>query len=196
MARRQAWRGRRGRRSWPSSGTTTEGTKQGAAEGLGAGRTETEAGEVLAQGSGDAGHRNGPERWRNRRGRRRGRDLGALLLQAEAGKGGARAQGRDEAERGEGRGGAGALDAGGGRARWIGRSGALPGDASMRAMGIECGAEGGRGGDGIGQGMFGPVGLGLGGARLGHDANGPAWLLGCKAVGLAASLSLANPLSP
>ena len=97
--------------------TTSAGTKQGAAEGLGAGRTETEAGEVLAQGSGDAGHRNGPERWRNRRGHRRGRDLGALLLQAEAGKGGARAQGRDEAEQGEGRGGAGALDAGGGRAR-------------------------------------------------------------------------------
>ena len=76
----------------------------------------------------------------------------------------------------------------GDRARWIGRSGALPGDASMRAMGIECGAEGGRGGDGIGQGMFGPVGLGLGGARLGHDANGPAWLLGCKAAGLLLSL--------
>ena len=56
-------------------------------------------------------------------------------------------------------------------------------------MGIECGAEGGRGGDGIGQGMFGPVGLGLGGARLGHDANGPAWLLGCKAAGLLLSLS-------
>ena len=59
MARRQAWRGRRGRRSWPSSGTTTEGTKQGAAEGLGEGSTETEAGDVLAQDSGDAGHRGG-----------------------------------------------------------------------------------------------------------------------------------------
>ena len=27
------------------------------------------------------------------------------------------------------------------------------------------------------------------GARLGHDANGPAWLPGCKAVGLLLSLS-------
>ena len=80
MARRQAWRGRRGRRSWPSSGTTTEGTKQGAAEGLGAGRTETEAGDVLAQDSGDAGHRGG----RGGAGSGRRPRLGSLAGGAEA----------------------------------------------------------------------------------------------------------------
>jgi len=149
--------------------TTSAGTKQGAAEGLGAGRTETEAGEVLAQGSGDAGHRNGPERRRNRRGRRRGRDLGALLLQAEAGKGGARAQGRDEAERGEGRGGAGALDAGGGRERprhWGGREaaremreeGELRAGRCMRrerAREMRSGKEGGEGIEGSGRERIG-----------------------------------------
>ena len=80
MARRQAWRGRRGRRSWPSSGTTTEGTKQGAAEGLGEGRTETEAGDVLAQDSGDAGHRGG----RGGAGSGRRPRLGSLAGGAEA----------------------------------------------------------------------------------------------------------------
>ena len=64
------------------------------------------------------------------------------------------------------------------RAREMGNRGCTSGSEG------DGGAEGGRGGDGIGQGMFGPVGLGLGGARQGHDANGPAWLLGCKAAGL------------
>ena len=143
--------------------------KAGGSRGTRRGEDRTEAGEVLAQGSGDAGHHNGPERRRNRRGRRRGRDLGALLLQAKAGKGGAREQERDEAEREEGRGGAGALDAGGGRARprrWGGREAAreMREEGELRAgrcvrreraREMRSGKEGGEGIEGSGRERIG-----------------------------------------
>ena len=161
----------------------------------------------MAQGSGDAGHRNRPEQRRNRRGRRRGRDLGALLLQAEAGKGGARAQGRDEAERGEGRGGAGALDAGGGRARprrWGGREAAreMREEVSERKeMGAWRWVRQGHGrGEGIGRrggrsrGRWGSRGsgealAGSGRARgggqgmRGREIDGESWGLGLEGLG-------------
>ena len=116
--------------------------------------------------------------WQRQRGgaRRRGRP-GALAAAAPELSKTSRADGRGAPAHGDRRGdrawmapvegGGGEGKRRGDRARWIGRSGALPGDASMRAMGIECGAEGGRGGDRIRQGMFGPVGLGLGGAPAG-----------------------------